>query len=184
MDQGLINFFAGNSEEAIKNLENYSDIESPNINNIYWLAAMYLQQRHYQNSVHNALYLKKKDNSQNWDSCYRKDSDEIIFDQAMAENYIRCVTKMGEKIKKRNLDDNSFDIFRAVNYSLINDADNAFAILDEFSFLAAIPLRNLIQSTFFDNLKSDPRYGVIIRILKMDNIVWHNGLESDCGKWH
>ncbi len=104
MDQGLVNFFAGDIKKRLKNIENYLIQNHRILTAIIGLPRCLCNKINIKIGIHNMqLYFKDRDSSQDWDSCYQRGNMEIVFDKEKTKNYLRCVTKHGEKYKRKKL---------------------------------------------------------------------------------
>jgi tetratricopeptide (TPR) repeat protein len=161
-------FINGKFNECFDYLEKWTQKDTSYGYDMFLISHIYL---HLKKSEKGIYYMDKffaERNFENRKKCYENEFSNKKFNQRTVNNYFRCIMN---EIEGSDHFQRSWFMLRAVNYSLIGNMDKALEILEKAYNNRNPYLQIYINTAFFENLKSDPRYHELIRKLKMEKYV-------------
>jgi hypothetical protein len=161
-------FINGRFAECFDYLEKFTEKGTPHGYDIFLIAHIFIHFKEFEKGVYYMNQFLSEKNFESGTECYEHEFADKKYNQTTVNNYFRCIMN---EIEGSDHLYRSWFMLPAVNYSLIGNLDKAFEVLEK-AYKSRNPyLQIYINTAFFKNLKSDPRYHELIKKLKMEKYV-------------
>ena len=164
---GVAYWCARDFKRAAENLKKALEVVPDNAYATICLFYIYLSNDQFAHGVEYAKRYFDICDFPNRDAIYNKAFSGGIIDKETTKNYIRYIL---DEINKRE-NPGWQPRQRAALYSFVDEKDSTFVMLEKAFDRQDLYLALSIQTTFYDKLRSDPRYDALIKKLKLEKYI-------------
>jgi tetratricopeptide (TPR) repeat protein len=167
LELGLAYFHARMYEKAYATLKKVIEVVPNNAWALWHLFPMYLSQERFEEGVFYAKQFFEVIDAPDRDTIYEQAFPNGIFDKNSTIKYLSSFRAGRQSTENPAL----LPRFRARLHTFAGSNDSAFVMLEKAFATQDLDLARDIQSAFFDELRSDPRYDAFIRKLKLEKYI-------------